>query len=198
MSGKRTNFKTMNQLDFIAYLDDKSIPYNKIETTTVLGLGVVKIEPNHFRLGKRIFEFSTGKQIDGNTELTEINLKPITNNKLTKKQLVKIIDERIQNMGTKGVYHPKRLKPKWNLLTDDKSKLQLFEKYITNKDSSIGFLKLIKVNLCHKTLEAIVIEYPIASEYLKSGDARLICIDKFSRYSNGKKYLTEKGIDPSG
>jgi len=198
MSGKRTNFKTMNQMNFIAYLDSKSIPHNKIKTTTILGVSVVKIKPDHFRLGTRVFELSTGKQIDSNTELTVINIKPISNNKLTKKQLIKIIDERIQNMGTKGVYHPKRLKPKWNSLTDDKSKLQLFEKYITNKDSSIGFLKLIKVNLCHKTLEAIVIEYPSASDYLTSRDSRLICIDKFSRYSNGKKYLNEKGIAPGG
>ncbi len=114
---------------------------------------------------------------------------------MTKKQLIKIIDDRIQNMGTKGVYHPKRLKPKWNSLTTDKRRLELFEKYLSKKETSIGLYKLIEVNLCHKTLEAIVIENFEALKHLSTDGLLQICIDKFNRYENGKKYLKGKGIE---
>ncbi len=113
---------------------------------------------------------------------------------MTKKQLIKIIDDRIQNMGTKGVYHPKRLKPKWNSLTNDKDRLVLFEKYLSNKDTSIGLRKLIEVNLCHKTLEAIIIEDSNVLKWLSSDSLMQNCIDKFSKYKNGKDYLKSKGI----
>tara|TARA_R110002049_G_scaffold252744_1_gene428021 strand:- start:438 stop:1070 length:633 start_codon:yes stop_codon:yes gene_type:complete len=210
MTNKRTNFKVMNQKDFIAYLKDKNITYSKITTTTVLGLSVLKVTPDHFRLGERLFELEKGKQLDIKTQLTNIKIEKetdalIKNRKelaipksLSKKQLIKIIDSRIQNMGTKGVYHPKRLKPKWNSLTNDSDKLSLFEKYITNKDSSIGFLKLIEVNLCHKTLEAIVIEHPTVINYLKSQNVKDLCICKFSKYENGRAYLIKNNIEPSG
>lgn len=197
MSGKRTNFKIMGQKDFVAYLEDRDVPYIKLNTTTVLGLCVTKVKPEHFRLGYRIFESKTGKQIDPNIELTGIEIEPKKTKSLSKKQLIRIIDERVQNMGTKGVYHPKRLKPKWNSLIDDTKKLELFEKYVTSKESSIGFLKLIKVNLCHKTLEAIIIEYPACINYLKSKNVKGISIGKFSKYDNGKQYLIDKGIEPS-
>lgn len=197
MNGKRTNFKIMGQNDFVAYLEDRDIPYIKLNTTTILGLGVTKVKPEHFRLGHRIFESKTGKQIDPNIELTGIEIEPKETKSLSKKQLIRIIDERVQNMGTKGVYHPKRLKPKWNSLTDDTKKLELFEKYVTSKESSIGFLKLIKVNLCHKTLEAVIIEYPTCIDYLKSKNVKGICIGKFSKYDSGKQYVIEKGIEPS-
>ncbi|WP_407556504.1 hypothetical protein [Winogradskyella sp. 4-2091] len=74
-------------------------------------------------MGHRIFESKTEKQIDPNIELTGIEIEPKETKSLSKKQLIRIIDERVQNMGTKGVYHPKRLKPKWNSLTDDTKKL---------------------------------------------------------------------------
>lgn len=198
MSGKRTNFKIMEQKDFIAYLEDKDVPHTKLHTTTILGLSVTKVIPDHFRLGHRVFETKTGNQIDPSTEMTGIEIKPKGMKLLSEKQLIRIIDERVQNMGTKGVYHPKRLKPKWNSLTDDSKKLELFEKYVTSKDSSIGFLKLIKVNLCHKTLEAVIIEHPTCVDYLKSKNVKSLCIDKFSKYNYGKQYLIEKGIEPSG
>ncbi len=114
--------------------------------------------------------------------------------KLTKAQLIKIIDDRIQNMGTKGVYHPKRLKPKWNSLTNDKDKLALFENYLSKKEISIGLRKLIDVNLCHKTLEAIVIDDIEALKWLSSDGLLQNCIDKFMKYENGKDYLISKGI----
>lgn len=198
MSGKRTNFKIMGQKDFMAYLKERDVPYTKFETTTVLGLSVVKITPDHYRLGARVFQKDGGEQLDPKVQLTGIDMVGRTNRRISRQQLIRIIDERIQNMGTKGVYHPKRLKPKWNSLTDDSKKLELFEKYVTNKESSIGFLKLIKVNLCHKTLEAIVIEYPTSVEYLTSNGIKTICVDKFSKYDNGKRYLRENNIEPSG
>lgn len=113
---------------------------------------------------------------------------------MTPKKLVKIIDARIQDMGTKGVYHPRRLKPKWNSLTNDSDKLKLFEKYISNNVSSIGLLKLIDVNLCHKTLESILIEHPNSSKLLASNICLDICIDKFSKYQNGRAYLKKNKI----
>jgi hypothetical protein len=195
MSSKRVNFKVMGQSDFVAYLEEREIPYSTFKTTTLLGLAVTTIKPDHFRLGQRIFETNSAKQLDANTELTGIDMAPKQNNPISKRNLIRIIDERIQNMGTKGVYHPKRLKPKWNSITDNNKKLELFEKYVTSRESSIGFLKLIKVNLCQKTLEAILIEYPTCLEYLKSREARSICIAKFSKYDNGRQYLIEKGID---
>lgn len=198
MSRKRTDFKIMGQKDFMAYLKERDVSYTKFETTTVLGLSVVKITPDHYRLRARVFQKDGGEQLDPKIQLTGIDMESRTNRRISRQQFIRIIDERIQNMGTKGVYHPKRLKPKWNSLTDDSEKLELFEKYITNKESSIGFLKLIKVNLCHKTLEAIVIEYPTSVEYLTSNDIKSICVDKFSKYDNGKRYLRENNIEPSG
>ena len=113
---------------------------------------------------------------------------------MTKKQFIKLIDDRIQNMGVKGVYHPKRLKPKWNTLTTDKQKLVLFENYISKKDASIGFNKLVSVKLCNKTLEAILIESPDVVKFLSSEDLLQHCIDKFNRYENGVNYLKEKQL----
>lgn len=124
---------------------------------------------------------------------TKTEVKTAT--KMTKKQLIKLIDDRIQNMGTKDVYHPKRLKPKWNSLTNDKDKLALFESYLSKKESSIGLRKLIEVNLCHKTLEAIIIENVEAIKWLSSDGLLQNCINKFNRYKNGKEYLKSKGIE---
>ncbi|WP_407557330.1 hypothetical protein [Winogradskyella sp. 4-2091] len=53
---KRTNFKAMSKADFISHLDNNNIEYTTFKTTTVLGLSVIKIKPNHFRLGERVFE----------------------------------------------------------------------------------------------------------------------------------------------
>lgn len=206
MTMKRTNFKAMNQKDFIAYLGDKEIKYSEFKTTTVLGLSVVRITPDHYRLGERVFDSQSGKQIAADVELTNIALekeikkevKEDTSKPISKKQLIKIIDDRIQNMGTKGVYHPKRLKPKWNSLTNDSDKLSLFENYLSSKETSIGLYKLIKVNLCHKTLEAIVIEDLTAIRWLSSDSLLQNCINKFNKYKNGKEYLKLKGIEISG
>lgn len=115
-------------------------------------------------------------------------------NNLGTEKVIKAIDDRIQNMGTKGVYYPKRLKPKWNSLSNDEDKLALFEKYISKKESSIGFLKLVNVNLCHKTLEAILLEKPSWVKFFSSNELRQICIEKFSKYENGKAYLKNKGV----
>lgn len=113
-------------------------------------------------------------------------------NQISKTRFIQIVDNCIQNMGTKGVYHPKRLKPKWNSLTKNSEKLALLEKYVTNKKSSVGFKKLIKVKLCQKTLEAIIVENPNCVDYLSSSDVRSVCIEKFSKYINGREYLIQK------
>jgi hypothetical protein len=204
---KRTNFKAMSKDHFINHLDTNDIKYTSFKTTTVLGVSVIKITPDHFRLGERIFELKSGKQVSANAELTNIPLKvedkieskvetvKTTSKAITKKQLIKLIDDRIQNMGTKGVYHPKRLKPKWNSLTNDEDRLALFEKYLANKDTSIGLRKLIEVNLCHKTLEAIIIDDLTVLKWLSSDGLLQNCINKFNNYKNGKDYLKSKGIE---
>lgn len=205
---KRTNFKIMSKNNFISYLDKKDINYITFKTTTVLGDSVVKIKPNHFRLGQRVFELKSGKQVVASVELTDIPLETGTKTEvekevvttenpepITKQQLIKLIDNRIQNMGTKGVYHPKRLKPKWNSLTNDEDKMELFEKYLSNPHTSIGLYKLIEVNLCHKTLEAIIIEDLTAIKWLSSDGLLQNCINKFNKYKNGKEYLKTKGIE---
>lgn len=113
---------------------------------------------------------------------------------MTKAQLVKVIDNRIQNMATKGVYYPRRLKPKWNSLTKVNEKLELFEKYLDSETSSIGFLRLLKVNLPNKTLESIIIDDPSYVDLLSIDNPYQKCIDKFKKYKNGKDYLISKGI----
>ncbi|WP_026836536.1 hypothetical protein [Gillisia sp. JM1] len=109
-------------------------------------------------------------------------------------EIVKIIDDRIENMGTKGVYYPRRIKPKWNSLTSDKEKLELFEKYVTSKEASIGFRSLVKKNLCSKTLEAILFENPEIVESLNEKDVMTICMDKFEKYKNGEAYLKQMKV----
>ncbi|WP_407557329.1 hypothetical protein [Winogradskyella sp. 4-2091] len=137
-------------------------------------------------------EIETGDDDDDDDD--DDDVKNPTSKTITKKQLIKLIDHRFQNMGTKGVYHPKRLKPKWNSLTDDNDKLALFEKYLSNKETSIGLHKLIEVNLCHKTLEAIIIEDLSVLKWLSSDGLLKNCINKFNKYKNGKDYLKSKGI----
>jgi len=97
-------------------------------------------------------------------------------------------------MGTKGVYHPRRLKPKWNSLNNDKDKLTLFEKYLATPETSIGLHKLIEVNLCHKTLEAIIIDDSQVVKLLSAENLLQNCINKFMKYENGIEYLKSKGI----
>ena len=189
---KRTNFKTMDQGAFIKYLNDRSIAYDKLTTTTVLGLSVFKVIPENSRINFRVFDRETGNQLDQDVELTGIDL---AQRAISKKQLIKLIDERIQNMSTKGVYHPKRLKPKWNSLTNDDEKLALFGKYVLNREVSIGLRKLVKVNLCEKTLEAIVIDHPNAMHHVTSENVTGICIEKLLKYKNGRDYLKSKGIE---
>lgn len=113
---------------------------------------------------------------------------------MTKAQLVRVIDNRIKNMATKGVYYPRRLKPKWDSLTKMNEKLELFEKYLDSETSSIGFLRLLKVNLPNKTLESIIIEDPSCCDLLKIEDGYQKCVNKFKKYKNGKDYLISKGI----
>lgn len=114
---------------------------------------------------------------------------------MTKAQLVKVIDNRIQNMVTKGVYYPRRLKPKWDSLTKVNEKLELFEKYLDTETSSIGFLRLMKVNLPNKTLESIIIDDPSCIDLLNIDNPYQKCVDKFKKYKNGKDYLISKGIN---
>tara|TARA_B100000953_G_scaffold299252_1_gene298593 strand:- start:151 stop:495 length:345 start_codon:yes stop_codon:yes gene_type:complete len=109
-------------------------------------------------------------------------------------EIVKIIDDRIENMGTKGVYYPRRIKPKWKSLKSDKEKLELFERYVTSKEASIGFRSLVQKNLCSKTLEAILIEQPEIEKVLKTKNASTICKSKFQKYKNGEAYLKQVNV----
>lgn len=190
MTKKRTNFKVMDCDQFIAYLDRNNIPYQKLVTTSVMGLSVVKISPDHFRLLPRIFDSATGEQLDSNIELSGLNV-----NKPSLKQFIKLVDKKIEEMSTKGVYHPRRLKPKWESLKKNKDKLELFTKYMKAPTSSIGFIRLITVNLPNKTLESILIDYPQYESLIKIEGVRDRCIKKFRAYKNGKVYLKSKGID---
>lgn len=109
-------------------------------------------------------------------------------------EIVKIVDDRIENMGTKGVYYPRRIKPKWNSLNSDKEKLELFEKYVSSKDASIGFRSLVKKNLCSKTLEAILFEKPEIASILSEKDVMAVCLEKFKKYKNGEAYLKQMKV----
>ncbi len=190
MTRTRTNFKIMNHKGFIAYLEDKSILFEMLETTTVLGLSVLKIIPKGSNMKPRLFDASTSKQLDPKLELTEIDF----GTQKSLEQLIKIIDNKINNMSTKGVYHPRRLKPKWFSLKTNKQKLELFRKYMKAPTSSIGFLRLIEVNLPSKTMESIIIEHPEFEKLINIDGLRQKCIDKFKLYENGKLYLKEKGL----
>ncbi len=114
---------------------------------------------------------------------------------MTKAQLVKIVDSRIQNMATKGVYYPRRLKPKWDSLSKVNEKLELFEKYLNTETSSIGFVRLMKVNLPEKTLESIIIDNPNCIDLLTENNIQAKCLAKFKKYKNGEEYLKSKGIE---
>ncbi|WP_303316987.1 hypothetical protein Q4Q34_03215 [Flavivirga abyssicola] len=190
MTRKRTNFKAMDCGQFIAYLNNKSIHYDKFITTTVMGISVVKVNPNHFRMTPRIFDRDTNRQLDSKVELTDIDIT-----KPSLKQFIKLVDKKIKEMSTKGVYHPRRLKPKWDSLKNDKDKLELFTKYMKAPTSSIGFIRLIMVNLPNKTLESILIDYPQYESLIKIEGIRERCIKKFMAYKNGKEYLKSKRIN---
>lgn len=111
-------------------------------------------------------------------------------------EILKIVDTRIENMGTKGVYYPRRIKPKWKSLKSEKEKMQLFEKLVSSPEPSIGFRSLVRKNLCSKTLEAIVLEKPEIEKCFQTKDILDICKKKFIKYKNGEAYL--KHMDTSG
>lgn len=110
------------------------------------------------------------------------------------KDIVKIIDDRIENMGTKGVYFPKRMRPKWRSLTTDKQKMAFFERYISYEKPSLGFIKLVEKNLCQKTLEAIIIESPEIADALESENILQLCKHKFMKYEHGRQYLEDMKV----
>ena len=190
MTKKRTNFKAMDLDGFISYLEDRHIAYNKLLTTTVMGSFVIRITPIHYRMVSRVFDKSTSRQMDPSTMVTGIDIS-----KPSLKQFIKLVDKKINDMSTKGVYHPRRLKPKWENLTNSKDKLELFTKYMKASTSSIGFIRLIEVNLPNKTLESILIDYPQYESLIEIEGVRERCIKKFKAYKNGKEYLKSKGID---
>ena len=105
------------------------------------------------------------------------------------KNIVKIVDDRIEKMGTKGVYFPKRMRPKWRSLTTDKQKMAFFERYISYEKPSLGFTRLVEKNLCQKTLEAVIIELPEVADSLESQNVLQLCKHKFMKYENGQQYL---------
>lgn len=111
---------------------------------------------------------------------------------MTIKELIDIIDVKIEEMGTPNGYHPRRLKPKWRRLTTENEKLEVFIEYIGNPIPSIGFERLLKDKLPHKTLESIIIEYPKCLPLLKNDSIKQICVEKFNRFEIGIWYLKEK------
>ena len=110
------------------------------------------------------------------------------------KDIVKIIDDRIESMGTKGVYFPKRMRPKWRSLTTDKQKMAFFERYISYPKPSLGFIKLVEKNLCPKTLEAIIIESPEVADSLESENVLQLCKHKFMKFEHGQQYLESMNV----
>jgi len=111
---------------------------------------------------------------------------------MTVKELIDIIDVKIEVMGTPNGYHPKRLKPKWERLTTDSEKLKVFIDYVSNPVPSLGFKSLLKDELPHKTLESIIIEFPNCLPLLKDDNIKQICIEKFNKYKEGVWYMNEK------
>lgn len=105
--------------------------------------------------------------------------------------ILKIVNDRIENMGTKGVYYPRRIKPKWNSLKSEKEKMRLFEKLVSSETPSIGFRNLVRKNLCSKTLEAILFEKPEIEKNFQTKDVLNICRSKFIKYKNGEAYLKQ-------
>lgn len=180
----------MDYSTFIEYLNKCDIPYQQYETTTVLGSSVNKVIPNGRNLKLKAFDKSTGVQLDSSVQLTDVDM----GSKQDIKALVKIIDEKINNMSTKGVYHPRRLQPKWQRLQNDNERLDLFRKYMKAPTSSIGFIRLIDVNLPQKTLESIVVEHPEFEQLIGIDNLKQKCIDKFKLYENGRSYLQVKAI----
>lgn len=185
MTNRRTNFKAMNLDKFIAYLKDNTIVFIKNDEVLEDGTTIIKVVPTHHRLKPRLFKTETGKQV--------VVVARNSNAKLS--QFIKVVDDKIANMSTKGVYHPRRLKPKWYSLTSDQDKLGLFKKYMKDPTSSIGFIRLIDVNLPSKTLESIIIEHPQFESLIEIDNLLQKCIDKFKLYENGKTYLKLKGLN---
>ncbi len=169
MSKKRTDFRKMSYSDFIDYLNKNAIPYTENEKNDLM-----EVVPNHFRLKSRSF--------------------PISKEDINFEEIVSVISKRIEAMATKGVYHPKRIRPKWKHLQTTQEKLNYFEKMISNPESSIGFIKLVGVNLCHKTLEAIIVENPSYAHLFNTEKLFDVCVSKFKKYENGRAYLLTKGI----
>lgn len=134
MKGERIDLRTISLNDFIAYLVYRNIGYKRFIVRSQLNKSVTRIEPDHLRIKKRFFDTKSEKQIDQKKVDKFIFLNSKSKNRISKTHLIQIVDDCIQNMGTKGVYHPKRLKPKWNSLTENSEKLALFEKYVTNKN----------------------------------------------------------------
>jgi hypothetical protein len=190
MKRTRINFNNMNYDEFIGYLKNRKAQYDELDTTTLLGLNVIAVQPKQSRMTSRVFDKNTGHQLDSKLELTGIDF----NQKKTLARLIKIIDDKINNMSTKGVYHPRRLQPKWQSLTSNKQKLDLFRRYMTAPTSSIGFLRLINCNLPSKTLESIIIDYPEFESLIAIDRLRQKCIDKFKLYDSGKDYLRSKQL----
>ncbi|GAB5565171.1 MAG: hypothetical protein Wins2KO_22340 [Winogradskyella sp.] len=60
--------------------------------------------------------------------------------------------------------------------------------------SSIGFIRLIDVNLPYKTLESIVIERSQFEQLIAVDNLKQKCIDKSKLYENGRTYLQAKGL----
>ncbi len=106
-------------------------------------------------------------------------------------EILKIVGDRIDNMGTKGVYYPRRIKPKWKSLKSEKEKMQLFEKLVSSPEPSIGFRSLVRKNLCSKTLEAILFENPEIEKSFKTKDVLDNCKKKFIKYKNGEAFLKQ-------
>lgn len=186
MQKKRTNFKAMDYNQFIAYLKEKSIPFEQKNGVTIESINIIVVTPEHFRLVPRLFK-KTNK-----SQMFNCILKDESNKDLQK--FIDILDDKIINMSIKGVYHPRRLLPKWLSLKSNKEKLELFRKYMKAPTSSIGFLRLMEVNLPNKTMESIIIDHPEFEDLIGISGLRHKCKNKFKLYKNGKAYLKSKQL----
>ena len=168
---KRTDFRKMDYSDFIEYLTKNEVSYE--EKTNKDSVEVI---PKHFRLKSRRFPLPD-EELDNYSQIEEI---------------IEVVSKRIEAMSTKDVYHPKRISPKWKAMQTTQDKLNYFEKMVSTSESSIGFRKLVSVNLCYKTLEAVIVENPSFVQLFNKENLLDTCVLKFKRYPNGRAYLMSK------
>ena len=183
MKAIRTNYKAMTLGQFTSHLQHKNTEFVSLHTTTQMGKDVIEVTPNATLMIPRVFNKDDGRQLDPRTPLTYIHKGPKVND------FIKLLDEKIENMATPGVYYPGRLLPRWRALKYNHEKLELYKQYMMHKSSTMGFRKLVQANFPEETLEAVLLENP---KYIELFDSRLIgsrSISKFLFHQNGVLFV---------